>query len=144
MAEPAAATLRRAADHLTELATGVTPGPWRTADVEGIFYIASAAHGPVSMDNDNPVCACPFTDDEGVAIERTAEEGGQRDAEWIATVHPGIAAPLAAWLRAEAAHIDLEDARVGSEWERKVSPWWLHPEALDVARALLGEDTDHA
>lgn len=54
-----------------------------------------------------------------------AIEGCRRaDAEWIATCHPGIAKPLAAWLR-EAAE---EAEQIGPSLS-----------ALRFARALLGE-----
>lgn len=95
----AADRLRQAADKLEQRATAATRGPWRMSDVEGIFYVVSPSHGPVTMDLDNPVCDY---DREGVAIERTEDEGGRADGEWMALMNPTIAAPLAAWLRAEA------------------------------------------
>jgi hypothetical protein len=90
--------LRAAAERLDALAGRTTPGTWRTAGL-----LASrpevVAHLP------------------GGGTEHVAEARA-RTADWIVTVSPALAAPLAAWLRTAA------DAPS------------VPPEALAVARVL--------
>lgn len=129
-----AEVLRAAADRIDQLAAATTPGPWRTADVEGIFYIASANHGPVTMDNDGPVCTCSGPDENGgVAIERDESEGGRGDADWMVALGPQVAPQLSAWLRAEA------DAHQRREALMLVGGGAATAHALAFARSLLGE-----
>lgn len=90
--------LLAAASRLDALASRTTPGTWRTAGL-----LASRPE---------VVAVQPDGATEHVAEART------RSAEWIVTLSPALAAPLAAWLRAAA------DGPAGG------------PEALAVARAL--------
>jgi hypothetical protein len=95
----ARAMLRAAADRLDVLAARTTPGAWRTAGL-----LASRP---------DVVAHLPDGGTEHVAEARA------RSAEWIVTLSPALAAPLAAWLRAAAV-----DPAAG-------------PEALAVARVVL-------
>jgi hypothetical protein len=124
--------LRLAADRIEQTAAAATRGPWRTNDVEGIFYVASARSGPVTMDNDNPVCVCDY-DYEGVAIERDEAEGGRADGEWMALANPQFAPPLVAWLRAEADRVSGPTAVLFGGVRRPPDP---HAAAL--ADVILG------
>lgn len=67
-------------------------------------------------------------DGETIATTEQLRAPGIWEAEWIALMHPGVAAPLAAWLRGFAE--DIDDG--------------LHPlhlqHALAVARVIVGED----
>jgi len=92
--------LRAAADRLEQLAARTTGGSWR---VQGLLasrpeVVAHRADG---------------------STEHVAEARA-RTAEWIVALSPGLAGPLAAWLRAAA----------------RVTPG--DPEAAEVARAILG------
>jgi hypothetical protein len=85
-----AAVLRTAADRLELLAGRTTPGEWR---VTGLLatrpeVIAVGADG---------------------GTEHVAEARA-RTAEWIATLSPAVAGPLAAWLRAAAASDPVDPA----------------------------------
>jgi hypothetical protein len=100
-----AALLRRAAELLISCAADADgPAPWHT---DGDIVIAA----------------------DGDVIARTDRDraGSLWEAEWIALMHPGIAQPIAAWLR------DAADWR--SEEDDTVDEY-----ALVVARAVLGED----
>ncbi len=78
------ALLRTAADRLEALAARTTPGDWRTA---GLLATRPevVAHTP------------------GGGTEHVAEARAATGA-WIAALSPALAAPLAGWLRAAAAH----------------------------------------
>ena len=91
--------LRTAADRLTALADRTTPGDWR-----GTGLLATRPE---------VVAHAPDGGSEHVAEARA------RTAEWIRTLSPAVAGPLAGWLRAAAR-----------------PP--VDPHALAVARALLG------
>ena len=89
--------LREAADRLERLAARSTPGDWRTT---GLLATRPEV-----------VAFRPDDGTEHVAEARAASAG------WITALSPAVAAPLAAWLRAEAEHADpataaLELARV--------------------------------
>jgi hypothetical protein len=90
--------LLAAAERLDALAGRTTPGTWRTAGL-----LASRPEVVASL---------PDGGTEHIAEARA------RSAEWIVTLSPALAAPLAAWLRAAA-----EDPAAG-------------PEPVAVARAL--------
>ena len=91
--------LREAADRLERLAVHSTPGDWRTTGL-----LASRPE---------VVAVRPDGGTEHVAEARAAS------AAWITALSPAVAAPLAAWLRAEA---------------RGSSP---SPHAVTLARHLL-------
>jgi hypothetical protein len=99
MDDAAREQLRAAAGRLDALAGRTTPGTWRTAGL-----LASRPE---------VVAHLPDGGTEHVAEARA------RSAEWIVTLSPALAAPLAAWLRAAA-----DDPGAG-------------PEPLAVARAVL-------
>jgi hypothetical protein len=104
--------LRKAAEKLRDLAVDASTAPWMKA----------AEH-----------VKAVWTDDGLIVVRDRYAEGG--DLAWIATVHPGIAQPLADWLDSVAdAHIHLDD--------REISAFDLpgtstHP-ALTVARIING------
>jgi uncharacterized protein YfdQ (DUF2303 family) len=100
--------LRRAATKLEELAADTTRGPW---DVEHDYsgVVADSDYGGT------------------VSIGGFDRPG---DNEWAATMGPQIAAPLAAWLRAEATRFENEG------WDGAEPDW----APLVFARALLGEE----
>ncbi|SFF77230.1 hypothetical protein [Blastococcus tunisiensis] len=92
-----ASLLRTAADRLEQLAARTTPGDWRA--------------GGLLASRPEVIAHAPDGGTEHVAEARA------RTGAWIAALSPGLAAPLAAWLRAAA------DAP--------------GPAAVEVARALL-------
>ncbi len=98
MDDEARALLRTAADRLDALAGRTTPGAWRTRGL-----LASRPE---------VVAVGPDGSTEHVAEARA------RSAEWIVTLSPALAGPLAGWLRAAA-----DDPRAA-------------PEAVAVARVL--------
>lgn len=53
------------------------------------------------------------------------------NSRYIAAMHPGVGQALAQWLEAEARYL----ATAAPGWKREA-----HPDALAVARAILGED----
>lgn len=110
-----AGTLRCAAAKLRLLSDAAVPGPWAAGRDD--------AHGwTVGLSPHNPAV--------GVArIPNCAGAGG--DARYIAAMHPGIGAALAAWLEAVSARVDQMTYR---EWRDGVEP-----EAVAVAYAVLGE-----
>jgi hypothetical protein len=91
--------LLAAADRLEALAASTTPGEWRMGGL-----LAT-----------RPEVIAHRTDG---GTEHVAEARA-RTAEWIAALSPAVAPPLAAWLRAAAAHEQPD------------------PAAVDVARELL-------
>ena len=99
MPDPDVEVLRAAADRLASLAARTTGGSWV---VRGL--LAS-----------RPEVVAEFADG---GSEHVAEARA-RTAEWIRTLSPALAAPLAGWLRAAAR-----------------PP--VDPKALAVARAILG------
>ena len=116
--------LRRAADRIEQLAAEAKPGPWiRDTGIDhqgGEVLLVSSAN---------------VTDQFPVV----AEMGGtavidQRNAAWIATLGPQVAAPLAAWLR--------EEAHLGPLYQidgQNRDPDFPSP-AVQLARAILGEE----
>lgn len=130
-AESPAVLLRRAADHLDELAKGAT-----------------TKHGAWLADHTLPgdeACVMVVTNAEKgwAQILFAADWGTDADARWIAALSPVVAAPLAAWLRAEAHLADLCDARPDPIAEQLgIDQAALAPfdsPAVALARALLGE-----
>ncbi len=124
-----AARLRLAADLLEQRAAAATPGPWRYANPDEIDDLCA---GPARMDQPGAF---------GLNGEWVAECGpdADDDALWIAMLGPQVAAPLAAWLRAEAV--------VGDTWESDASGESGNPlptgplavaEALALVDAILG------
>ena len=99
--EPAA-VLRAAADLLEQRARLATPGPW---EIETGYLQPHRAQGLfISCDRDGIPC------ERLDCIDGTHGIGGfdgDPDNRWAALVHPGIAAPLAAWLRMAAEQTEL-------------------------------------
>jgi hypothetical protein len=110
--------LRKAAARLRDLAADTSAAPWWSGSSGSRVY-------EVRVDGN----ALPWAPLAAYLVERAADAG------WIATMHPGIAHPLADWLESVAdAHIHLDD--------REISAFDLpgtdtHP-ALDVARIING------
>lgn len=94
----AAALLRHAADLVDEVARNATPGSWNghtptEALPSGVVYGGPWEHG---YRTGTVMAWCE---------EAVTEYGGEpstADLEWLCLMSPHIAAPLAAWLRAEA------------------------------------------
>lgn len=90
--------LRRAADLLDRLSAAITPGPWH---LDAVYTIEQGcrclscwetwAWGVREVDGPEGPDQCS-----------AAIHVGHGDAEWMATLGPQVAAPLAAWLRTEA------------------------------------------
>ncbi len=110
-----AETLLASTARLREIAARATPGPW---DYDRFEEAAPWEVIAPSGDDLEDVAVC------------SAENGRvEANAWWIATVHPGLAEPLAQWLEFEAGVADgnediYEDA---------------HPAPVAVARLILGE-----
>jgi hypothetical protein len=78
-------TLRAAATRLRELAAKSNPGPWHKTD---------SGFGVRSSNGTN------------VVTDEDLQHGGTDDADWIASMSPVVAKPLAAWLEDTARLID--------------------------------------
>lgn len=108
----------RAADRIEELLLVVTPGWWK-ADVYEVYGNSPAfeADGDWVAETDQP----------------KDPERADGNAMWIATMDPLVGAALVAWLRSEqrlADQLSLAGTKQAEVWV---------PEALAVARAILGE-----
>lgn len=122
-----AATITRAAERLRELADAIEPEvislrgvPWHTeVDFETGRATTVLQGGSEPADYAQPVW-------------RVAQAETPEVAQFIAAMHPGVARALAAWLDAEAAHLNT----VMYPWRLVYSP--ALP-ALAVARQILGE-----
>ena len=128
--------LRRAAERLREVAGEATPGPWWD-DFGGVRAgILPRSRHLVTNGFPNVVA---ITDRRGV--------GGEADAAYVATMHPGVALALADWLEREAAlsiafdQIVTRHTAAGFTVETEQSSF---PQALATARAILGETPDGA
>ena len=125
--------LRTAAETLRKLAADATPAPWTwkrwhsdtcPADCDDptcFLLIVGSPCGPVG-DAD--------VDREVFAVERSVQERGESDADYIAAMHPGVGLALADWLESTAESLD---ATTHPGWQETVSP-----HALAVARAING------
>lgn len=105
-------TLRKAAEKLRTLAGDAQPGPWTQIPERHVF------------DHYRTIVQ---EEDRMVPIAGTSLEG---DAEYIATMHPGIGLALADWLDLAAG-----TAEFAEQWNLPNTN--RHP--LAVARAVLGE-----
>lgn len=119
------ALLRRAATRVEELAAAATPGPW--VSVESYFEEWLV---------DSP--------SSNIANESSCGGIEKGDAEWMALAGPQVAAPLAAWLRAEADLAEVVDRRPGpiadmtGMGSTSLAPF--DSPALTLARVLLHEE----
>lgn len=108
--------LRDAAAKLRALATAATPGPWIQTGIGDYGWTVSFAPGS--------------------GIEADDSDQGLADANYIAAMHPGVGAALAAWLEEEAAlHADDKAAQIGDGSGVMCENF---PHALAVARQILG------
>ena len=83
------ARLRAAADLIEQRASAASPGPWRAVEwYAGSLEVVDRAGA-------------------GIATESSTGDVKMSDARWMAMLGPQVAAPLAAWLRAEADDADL-------------------------------------
>lgn len=110
--------LRQAADKLGRLADASTSGPW-VAEYSGETGDCVIPHDAQSTRE--YVCRTQL-------YHRTA------DAEWIATMHPGIAAPLAELLR----HVADDSEYFATVAEHTTVT--VNSDAINLARAILGHD----
>lgn len=109
-----AGELRKAAQLIREHAQAATQGPWRvdaTAEGDPVIYVP------------HPNIA------EAANVLFEADWGTEEDAYHIASMHPGVAAAVAAWLERTAADEEFGEV-TGLD------------EALAVARAYLGGTDD--
>ena len=117
-----AGTLRRAAETLRTASAAATPGDWTAHLLPPNEHHSHPAHWvKTEYDDGNTttsqvVADCPWR---------------QADARYIAAMHPGVGAALAAWLESVSARVDQ---MTYLEWRGGVEP-----EALAVAVAVLGE-----
>ena len=133
-----AETLPEAARVLRERAEAATPGPWSLA--EDWAYVASGSDGVIHgyYEGDCPACGDEIKDEASVAL-------GGEDAQWIATMHPGVGLDLADLLETLGSAWGM-DHRAGLSGCRRctMKPPNAHGpcvmcQAEDVARAILGE-----
>lgn len=145
-------TLRRAAARLRERGSAATPPPWGFGRIQEETrlppWFVEINGGPV---DDAGYLTCGVAswaeDDDGLRLS-------QPDGDWITTVHPGLAGPLAAWLDGEAdicervpvlvEHVpkvldSLAGRPTGAQLPVRMSTM---DRALAVARVLLGEERD--
>lgn len=127
--------LRRAADLIVKRAAAATAGPWGTAlDVGGHTATVRRRDG-----NDVSLVAWlptwKWTSDSW-------EHPAFSNADWIATLGPQVAAPLAAWLRESATELELRQVRVAGLNIPEQDAWaeQAFRQSLDFARVILGED----
>lgn len=120
-----AETLRAAAKVLRERAEAATPGPWGFTDSEAAASLVNLPDdGMVVMyGGDTPValCADEFYENE------PGEPAPVNDAQYIATMHPGMGLALADWLDLTARRFD-EGLGYPGDYEKP----------LTVARLILG------
>jgi hypothetical protein len=115
--------LRRAADELARRAAAATPGPWRPE-----YAIGTTRVQAVFID-----CPDEQTCENVDCYDGTQGIGGfdaPTDNEWALLLGPQVAAPLAAWLRAEA------DRPERGAWDDQVLV-----KATALADQILGEAT---
>jgi hypothetical protein len=115
VSEPVWGVLTRAADRLTELAAGATPGPWVAYDDLGLRSIRSAAESPVCTD-------------------------AEPSHDWIAALSPVVAAPLIEWLRYSAAMWRMYEGRDWPEEKVRARVSTADLAAEKLARGVLGEE----
>lgn len=140
MTQPTPADLlRAAATKLREAATAATPGPWtwtrwHSDDCKPdcndpacfLMIVGSSKYGVVGDTNtDKP---------EVFYVERSVQERGEGDAQFIALMHPGVGTVLAELIESGTRYADAFD--VGPD-EVEADPEFGRLIAL--ARALLGE-----
>ena len=135
--ETPAALLRRAADRLDALAEAASGTRWWTVldDGRGLVYADTPRWpGETGMGH------------LAVAYESNRGDISEEDATWMGVLGPQIAAPLSAWLRAEAQRVggpisdNVAAGRVRIEhhsWGPVAST--PHAPALALARSILGE-----
>lgn len=133
-----AALLRRAADTITEFATGTTPGSWN-----GFVSSEGPGYGEVSggpWENGYRMGSVMRWCEE--TVTEYGGEPSQADLSWLCLMSPHIAPALIAWLRAEAEAVGVKQRAV----EDVTHPSFVghldrhHGHALAFARALLDED----
>lgn len=96
--------LRAAAEKIRTRATAATPGPWEQTGIGDHGWTVSFLY-------------------PGTGIETDDSDQGRADADYIATMGPGLGLFLA----------DLLDDQADGDDEGVINPW-----ALAVARAILG------
>jgi hypothetical protein len=118
--------LRRAAAKLRETAAPTTPAPWADYSTADDGAWPRLLVGAV-RDGDDPQSA-----PDVIKVHESVPEDvvSREDLAWIALTSPAIAEPLAAWLEMEAWRWDA--VRIAGATRPG-------PDALAVARALLGE-----
>ena len=99
-------TLREAAKVLRERAQAATPGPWSAADEHGLLGPDSWPAWCVSQMRPGYEAMSPT---EGYVTDIADVHGDDKsenpNADYIATMHPGVGLALAEWLDAETEHV---------------------------------------
>lgn len=124
-----AAELRAAAKLMRERAGRATAGPWETCQQGDCWLVMSSLFGQVATSAHEDEDA-----DAVVIIERD-----HRDAEYVASMHPGVARAVADWLDAEAQKYDGLTAAFAGFLSGDAGLGDPDP-ALMAARAYLGEE----
>lgn len=107
MTTPADA-LRASAEKLRSLTADATEGPWFAEHLEGTW---GEEHDAILVGQGKPLATLPY------------DHNGHLNADYAATMHPGVGTALA----------DLLDDQADGDDEGVINPW-----ALAVARAILG------
>lgn len=125
--------LREAANRIERTAADTTPGPWFADEDDNCWTLHGYFEDPLTWDGfvgaTKQILKAPKRNTP--YAEYWPEQG---DADWITTMHPGIAAPLAAWLRAEAVIAGFDD---NLRYNLSLN---LSPEAVAFARSILREE----
>lgn len=122
--------LREAANRIEHMAAAATAGPWFADENENCWRLHGRfehAGWPGGVGPSKQILKAPKRNTP--YAEYWPEQG---DADWITTMHPGVAAPLAAWLRAEA---DQQDGLCGD-----TCPGVTCVASRSLARSILREE----
>ncbi len=130
-----ATRLREAAAKLRGFAEDATPGPWESSLIEyrsgGSTWELTHPHVGAGGHALHPMNVVKASD--------CCWQPHRADAEFIATMHPGVALALAAWLEAEASSREFDRRAVEKRLKIELDPLPVSAEALAVADAVLGE-----
>lgn len=129
--DPAAVTLRRAAEKIRKLAGQATGAPWETTWRGQEYHLDGYRDGDLEPISEWTYAIATW---EPEASEQRAE-CDTANADYIAAMHPGVGLALAAWLDDMAATVDAYDRKVGKPADGG-EPWLRG--AVRVALTVLG------
>lgn len=136
-----AETMREAAKLLRETAADATPGRWIYYPTPSRRHLDDHEAWTIGLGYCDKPDGADCMPDCGEDVVRTGGQGCAEDfvsaenAAWISLASPVIAEPLTAWLEWAAREIDRNQYRAP---RHRYDP----AEALDVARAVLGQPAD--